>query len=623
MRTSTVSKLIASGSALGAVALLATCASSEGDPHGTGDTAGSAGTAGRAVGSSGSTAGGTAGTSVGTAGDADSLPTCDDALKQLDLGRDTTITLARRFGAGDQVSLASPAGSDALVATAEVCLVKMVVGPGNPGPSGASSTSGGIGIEVWLPTREHWNGRYQAIGGGGWQGGLGFTSLTEIASQYPTNSAGIDAVSPAMQGFVTSLNDSGHSIEDGSFAMNPDGTLNEPLLHDFAERSSHEMALETKALIRAYYGKDAEHSYWNGCSTGGRQGLMEVQRYPEDFDGVLTAAPAIHWDRFTLAELWPQLVMQLELGGPIAGAKLALATMAAIAACDARSTGNPDGYVSDPAACRYDPTLDPGVLCASAGGNNDTAACLSAAEATAINKIWYGPTVDGRVPAPSEDNGFDRRGRLAPGQLWFGLARGTLLSGQPLWDGLAGDKPFPVATDQVALVLGDAAYAQTNFENETGSGMNEWQTLAYAQLPELFSDSDERFGELLATDNADLTPFAKRGGKLMIWHGTADTLIFPQGSIHYYERVAEAAGGYEQAQEFARLYLAPGIDHCFGAGVPGTSPPETTNPALMDQLIAWVEDGVAPSKIPAGERSWCLYPETLAQGDGAFTCTSL
>ena len=266
-------------------------------------------------------------------------PVCDDGLKSLDLGSGASVTLVKAFKNGDALSLASPAAAGSITVRADVCLVKVLVGPGSPGPAGAPSTSAGIGIEVLLPAPATWNERYQAFGGGGLAGGPDITSLSAIGltSLHP------EAVSAAMDGFVVSITDAGHSVDQsqGLFAVNPDGSFNETLFRDFAERAAHEMALKTKALARAFYGKEAKFSYWIGCSTGGRQGLMEVQRHPEDFDGVLAGAPAINLDK--VPGLWPPIVMQQDLGSPIADAKLDAANAASIAACDTALTGLSDG----------------------------------------------------------------------------------------------------------------------------------------------------------------------------------------------------------------------------------------------------------------------------------------
>ena len=550
-------------------------------------------------------------------------PVCDDGLKSLDLGSGATVTLVKAFKSGDALSLTSPAAAGSITARTDVCLVKMIVGPGNPGPVGAPSTSAGIGIEVLLPAPASWNERYQAFGGSGMAGGPDITSLSAIglSSLHP------DAVTAAMDnGFVVSITDTGHSVDQGqgAYVVNPDGSFNETLFRDFADRAAHEMALKTKSLARAFYGKEAKFSYWNGCSTGGRQGLKEVQRHPEDFDGVLAGAPVIHLDK-AMAAIWPEIVMQQDLGAPIADAKLGAATAAAIAACDLALTGQPDGYVSDPSACHYDPAVDPSLLCESDGGSNLTAACLTKAEAGAINKIWHGPTTDGTVPAPAADNGHDPRGSLAPDQLWFWVARGAALAGHSAPPNMA----------LVALALGDPSFS--------APGSEKWKTIGYTgptSFANVFATYEQFFHDLIGTADPDIHPFRDRGGKLLMWHGTGDSRVPPPGSINYYEAVSAVAGGYAEAQTFARFYLAPGIDHCFLASVSGTNPPvpggqlDNPNVALIDVLQRWVENDEVPGQIaamsapgvtPGRTRPWCPYPTKLhyVGGDvntGSFSC---
>src|SRR5262245_62534995 len=178
-----------------------------------------------------------------------------------------------------------------------------------------------------MPTST-WNERYRGEGGGGYAGSISYGGLA----------TGIRA------GYATASTDTGHVGSSGAFALNPDGTLNDGLIHDFAERSLHELVLKAKALINAFYGSAPKYSYWNGCSTGGRQGLMAVQRFPEEYDGLVIAAPAINWERFIPSELWPQIVMREEVGGPISAAKLNAVTNAAVAACDAED-GVVDGVM--------------------------------------------------------------------------------------------------------------------------------------------------------------------------------------------------------------------------------------------------------------------------------------
>lgn len=208
-------------------------------------------------------------------------------------------------------------------------------------------------------------------------------------------------------GYVGVQTDTGHSGGSGAFGMLtavPNGAPNTQLQIDFAYRSEHLMAVLAKQLIQAFYGQPQTYSYWNGCFTGGRQGLRMAQDFPNDYDGYVIAAPAIHWDRFIAAELWPQVVMQNELGRTISSAKLTLATNAAIAQCDALD-GVTDGLLNDPRQCTYNPVNDAAITTDSCTATNN--ACLMPAEATAIQKIWTGPT--------------NAKGK----SLWYGLERGA------------------------------------------------------------------------------------------------------------------------------------------------------------------------------------------------------
>jgi hypothetical protein len=173
----------------------------------------------------------------------------------------------------------------------------------------------------------------------------------------------------------------------GRFALNPaTDMLNEGLIVDFASRSDHEMTEKAKAVILAYYGAPPWFSYWNGCSTGGRQGWEEAQRFPEHYDGILAGAPAFNWDRFIPAELWPELAMLLEVEEPVSQTKLNAVTAAAIEACDALD-GVIDGVIGDPRQCHFDPhALQCGTPTAPTDGT-----CLTAAEATAVKQIKQGP----------------------------------------------------------------------------------------------------------------------------------------------------------------------------------------------------------------------------------------
>jgi feruloyl esterase len=544
---------------------------------------------------------------------------------------DTTVLLVKEFKTGDPVALSgTPATPAPPIASSDICLVKLLVGPGNPGTPGAPSTSPGIGIEVWLPTDANWNRRIRNLGGGGWAGGQQ-TSTTLIGNAQGASMAG--------SGFVTGTTDTGHSVGNGSFAMREDGGINTTLWRDFAERSLHQLALKTKELTKGYYGKRQHYAYWDGCSTGGRQGYKIAQTHPDDYDGYLVGAPAFNWTRFITNELYPQIVMQQDLGAGIAIAKLNAVSAAATQACDVVN-GQHLGFILDPDQCRYDPTRDAAALCSGVAGNgvtgtNTSASCVTLKEASAINKIWYGQTFDGSAPDPAQDNGSGIF--LAPNQLWWNLTRGsnlTLLAGNPSAPPFFG--PFPIATDMVALELQDPTYATPSFVNATGNGANKWQQLSYAGLAGAYQQGlalQGYFGDI-NTDNPDLTRAKHHGAKLLTYHGWSDVLIPPHGSINYYNRVAQVAGGVAQTNEFNRLFMIPGMGHCSGVGSVGpdananTIPLPATN-QFFDALMTWVEERRPPSVLvlnsadASSSLPVCPYPQKATyQGSGPINAAA-
>jgi len=409
-----------------------------------------------------------------------------------------------------------------------------------------------INIEVWLPMA--WNERFQAIGGGGYAGAVSWPGLAGAIRN----------------GYATASTDTGHNAANqpsGSFALSPDGTLNTQLIEDFAFRSLQELTLKAKELIRAFYAERPKYSYWNGCSTGGRQGLIQAQRLPDGYDGILAGAPAINWDRFIPSELWPQIAMKQEAGGPIAACKLNTVTNAAIAACDSFD-GVVDGVLEDPRSCRFDP-----IALQCAAGATPDCSCLTSKEAAAVRKIWEGPqSTEGK-------------------RLWYGLTRGTPLAA------LSGANPFVISADHFRYWM------------ERDSKFD-WNTLDYAAFEAEFQKSRTMFNRVIGSDDPDLHQFSRDGGKLLIWHGLSDQLIFPEGTIDYYERVLDNVGGLKETQKFARLFLAPGVGHCGGGSGPSSFD-------MFGELVKWVESGQAPDRIIASRmqnnqvvrtRPLCSYP---------------
>ncbi|MBI5385949.1 MAG: tannase/feruloyl esterase family alpha/beta hydrolase [Verrucomicrobia bacterium] len=394
-----------------------------------------------------------------------------------------------------------------------------------------------VKVFIGLPVT-NWNGRFRGNGGGGFSGG----------------SAG-SLRGPMAQGYAAGATDTGHEGGSGSFALDANGRLNWQSIQDNAYLGIHEMTVVGKALTQAFYGKAPRYSYFTGGSTGGRQGLMEAQRYPDDYDGILSACPAINWHRFLPADLWPQVVM-VAAKNFVPKSKLDAATAAAVAACDALD-GVKDGVIADPTHCTYDPKALVGTKVGDA--------TFTDADADVVRKIWEGPR--------GQDGTF----------LWHGLARGTDLfalagtGGSPL-----SGKPFGIPLDWFRFFLiQDPKW--------------DWTTLTPAGFELLWRQSVEQYGAVIGTDDPDLTRFRDRGGKVIILHGLADQLIPAEGTIDYYKRVQQRMGGPEKAAQFARLFLAPGVDHGFrGAG--------TTPTGQMEALIRWVEEGLAPDKLMAERR---------------------
>jgi len=399
-------------------------------------------------------------------------------------------------------------------------------------------------VKVWigLPLT-NWNGRFQGTGGGGFLGG------------HPNSLRG-----PVRQGFSAGATDTGHEGGSGRFALDANGRQDWQAIIDNAYLGIHEMTVVGKAVTRAFYGKAPRYSYFVGGSTGGRQGLMEAQRFPDDYDGIVSACPAINWHRFVSAALWPQVVM-LSTTNFVAKTKLDAATAAAIAACDADDAVK-DGVIDDPFRCPYDPKA----LVGTKVGDD----VFTAADAEVIRKIWEGPR--------TQDDRF----------MWHGLERGADMfpyagtSGSGT-DGLKG-KPFSIALEYwLYYLVQDAKW--------------DWSTLTYAGFEQLWTKSVEQYGAVIGTDDPDLTRFRDRGGKVLIYHGLADELIPAAGSIDYYKRVQQRMGGAKATAKFARLFLVPGVNHGFSG--PGA---RSSGTALLEAIIRWVEEGKAPDKLIAEKR---------------------
>jgi hypothetical protein len=403
-------------------------------------------------------------------------------------------------------------------------------------------------VLVWLPLN-NWNGRFTAVGGSGWAAGLGSLSLAPVASQ----------------GFAVASTDAGLSGDPSSpaaWALGKNSEVNNELLKNFASRSIHDLAIVGKSVTASYYGKHASYSYWNGCSTGGRQGLVAAQEYPEDFDGILAGAPAIYWPTYVIAEQWPQVVMK-EANVYPSQCELQAFTKAAIEACDTLD-GVSDNVISRLDACKFDPFSIVGstVQCE---GKQTT---LTRAMASVVQKIWEGPKTDSGVP------------------LWYGLTFGApldYLANTTVVNGTRTGLPFFINDGWIRYFV----KANPSFD---------MSSIGYSELIQLFSESSTKYDHIIGSANPDLSGLQKSGGKLLVWHGDADQLIFPQGTIRYRQQVEKSIGGGSKADRFFRLFLAPGVDHCGLGSTEGAVPSDP-----FGSLISWVEQGEAPEYLLAAK----------------------
>jgi hypothetical protein len=406
-----------------------------------------------------------------------------------------------------------------------------------------------------------WNGRTQGIGGGGCSGSL-------------------NVLAPVNAGYVGSGNDTGHAGGDCTPGVNTDNTLNTQFINDFIRNGMKAQVLLSKAVARKYYAMKPAYNYWNGCSTGGRQGYVLAQELGWELDGILANAPAMYWTRFQTAQMWGQVAMRELVGAPIAAAKLNQATASAIAACDAND-GVTDGVLDDPRTCKFSAKAN---ICGAATA--PMANCLTAAEADAIDRIWDGPrNPDGK-------------------RIWFGLDRGTSLPA------LNGTNPFFLGVIQFQWDQVDRTFDWTTVTTQTYANVAQNGSRNVADLTDTFGDLDA---------------FRASGGKMITMVGMNDQLIMPQGVLHYYRQMAQRYGGprdddFSRVQKFFRLFRAPGVAHC--AGGVGPQPQN-----LFGALVDWVENRKAPDMILAQNatggvvtrtRPLCPYPQTaLYKGTGS------
>jgi feruloyl esterase len=423
---------------------------------------------------------------------------------------------------------------DAAKGTPAFCEVTAVVSP---------AANSRIGVVYRLP--EGWNGKLLGLGGGGWAGNIRIET----------------ALGGLRRGYATLQTDGGHpgvSPWENSWAANPEAAS------DFSWRAIHLMTVVGKDVAGRYYGRPQDKTYYQGCSTGGRQGLMEVQRFPDDYDAVIAGAPV-----YNLLVQTSAVVRDQVFGAPGAGLspeQMMMVNESVLAACDAKD-GLADGVLADPRMCGWDPVelqCKPGQAAAS---------CLSDAQVGALRAAYRGTqTIDGRVAA-------------------WPLAKGGEV-GWSMFIPTSGKTPDATGGGGMSslgkIITGDPNFDMSKFDPSQ-------------DLPRIMSSS---FAREYNADNPAIGAFIKRGGKLLMWHGWSDPGPSPVGTITYYEQVRGSAIG---ADKSVRLFLAPGVYHCGGG--PG---PDKMD--LLGAIDAWVKTGQAPQTILATKadakisRPLCAYP---------------
>jgi feruloyl esterase len=413
------------------------------------------------------------------------------------------------------------------------------------------SSDSDIKIEVWLPASD-WNGKLQSVGNGGWAGVISYGALA----------GGLAG------GYATASTDTGHTSNGGSFALGHPEKMT-----DFAYRSVHAMTVAAKQIIAAFYGQGPEISYWNGCSTGGRQGLTEAQRYPLDYNAIIAGAPANNRIHLYIWSMSVAQTVHKDEASYIPPNKYAMIHKAVLDACDSLD-GLQDGLIGDPRRCHFDPK-------ALACKGSDEPSCLTGPQVETAQRIYSAA----KNPRTGQE-------------IYPGLEPGSELG----WAIHAGPQPSSYAID---------GFRYVTFKNP------DWDYRA------LNLDSDVAFAEKVdngATSAMDpnLKEFFGHGGKLLMYHGWSDPNIAPLNSINYYQSVLKTMGA--AADDSIRLFLFPGMGHCGGGDGPNTFD-------VMGALAKWFEKGQAPSQVLASHRTngvvdrtrpICAYPRVAAyEGTGS------
>ncbi len=481
---------------------------------------------------------------------------CEDLLKLALNG--TTITTADLRPAGDFQPPAGPAIHN----LPAFCRAAGVIKP---------STDSDIRFEVWLPA-SGWNGKFQGIGNGGFAGVISYGGLGNAVAH----------------GYATASTDTGHEAggTDATWAAgHPEKVV------DFGYRAIHETAEKAKAIIKAFYGEGPKRSYFNSCSNGGRQALMEAQRFPGDYDGIIAGAPANYWTHLLSAAVFDSKATLAEQASYIPASKLPAIEAAALSACDALD-GVKDGVIEDPQRCHFNPDV---LLCK--GAESD--ACLTAHQVAALKTIYGGPkNADGKRAFP----GYSPGGEAEQG-------------GWAAW--ITGPGP----EKSLMYSFGTQYFGNIVYPN------SHWNFRKF-DIDRDMKAADDQTAQILNATDPDLKRFRQRGGKLILYHGWSDAAIPALNAIDYYQSVVSKMGA-KDAGAFVRLFMVPGMEHCGGGAAPnifgqgGVGEGDRFHD-IDAALEHWVEDSTPPERIIAtkyksGEgtekiaertRPLCPYPQT-------------
>ncbi|MGD0437471.1 MAG: tannase/feruloyl esterase family alpha/beta hydrolase [Bryobacteraceae bacterium] len=488
----------------------------------------------------------------------------------------TTIKIAESVAAG---AFKPPQGAP-IPDLPAFCRVAGVIKP---------SSDSDIEFEVWMPSTG-WNRKFQGVGNGGFAGSISYGALAAAISH----------------GYASASTDTGHEAgaTDASWALNHPEKIT-----DFGYRAMHETTDKGKAIVRAFYGDVPRRSYFSSCSNGGRQALMEAQRFPSDYDGIVAGAPAAFWTHLLMAALWDMNATMDDPASYIPAAKMPAVEAAAVAACDGMD-GVKDGVIDDPTQCHFTPST---LLCKGPDSNT----CLTQPQVSALEKIYAGvKNAKGEQVFP----GFSPGGEGGMNG-WGGWVAGA---GQ----GKSLQYAFGINFFQ------DMLYSDANWD------YHKFDVDHDVKL------ADDRLGRTLNAVDPDLKPFNDRGGKLILYHGWSDAAIPPVATIQYYKRV-ESKMGASNTDSFVRLFMVPGMQHCgggpgpsdFGQGVvTGRDPQHDVNAAIErwveqgtapEQIIATKYKGASPSSGVARTRPLCRYPQVAHwNGSGStddaanFTCAA-